>query len=178
MKTLREYINRLDEISRRDFIKGAGATAGLAAMGGVPGIAKAQMSPQDAEDRKNVMAYFGSVRKLINPRIKFDQTQIKPGMQCSVIVTVNSDGTITNLKPSDNSSWCNAVMQAFSELGGKLPTQGLDLLPPTPTLPKTHYRLAFSFSPNQVFPTINTEELDEAGTPDAVARVLELSNYK
>jgi hypothetical protein len=33
MKTLREYIDQLDEISRRDFLKGAGATAGLAAMG-------------------------------------------------------------------------------------------------------------------------------------------------
>ena len=34
MKTLREYIEILDEISRRDFLKGAGAAAGLAAVGG------------------------------------------------------------------------------------------------------------------------------------------------
>ena len=34
MKTLREYIDQLDEISRRDFLKGAGAAAGLAATGG------------------------------------------------------------------------------------------------------------------------------------------------
>jgi hypothetical protein len=33
MKTIREYIDQLNEINRRDFIKGAGATAGLAAMG-------------------------------------------------------------------------------------------------------------------------------------------------
>ena len=33
MKNIREYIDQLDEINRRDFIKGAGATAGLAAMG-------------------------------------------------------------------------------------------------------------------------------------------------
>ena len=33
MKTLREYIDQLDEISRRDFIKGTAATAGLAAVG-------------------------------------------------------------------------------------------------------------------------------------------------
>ena len=39
MKTLREYIDQLDEISRRDFLKGAGATAGLAAVG-VPKDAK------------------------------------------------------------------------------------------------------------------------------------------
>jgi hypothetical protein len=39
MKTLREYLDQLDEISRRDFLKGAGATAGLAAVG----------APKDAE---------------------------------------------------------------------------------------------------------------------------------
>ena len=40
MKTIREYIDQLDEISRRDFLKGAGATAGLAAIG-APNDAKA-----------------------------------------------------------------------------------------------------------------------------------------
>ena len=44
MKTLREYIEILDEISRRDFLKGAGATAGLAAMG-APKDAKAEWLP-------------------------------------------------------------------------------------------------------------------------------------
>jgi hypothetical protein len=34
MKTLREYIDQLDEISRRDFLKGAGAALGAAALGG------------------------------------------------------------------------------------------------------------------------------------------------
>jgi hypothetical protein len=38
MKTIREYIDQLDEISRRDFLKGTGAAAGLAAVG----------SPKDA----------------------------------------------------------------------------------------------------------------------------------
>ena len=33
MKTIREYIDQLDEINRRDFIKGAGAAVGLTAMG-------------------------------------------------------------------------------------------------------------------------------------------------
>ena len=33
MKTIREYIDQLDEINRRDFLKGVGATAGLAATG-------------------------------------------------------------------------------------------------------------------------------------------------
>ena len=42
MKTLREYIDQLDEISRRDFLKGAAATAGLAAMG----ISKSALATQ------------------------------------------------------------------------------------------------------------------------------------
>ena len=41
MKTLREYIDQLDEISRRDFLKGAGAAAGLSILG-KPGQAIAQ----------------------------------------------------------------------------------------------------------------------------------------
>ena len=40
MKTLREYIDQLDEISRRDFLKGAGAAAVAGAIG-TPGQAKA-----------------------------------------------------------------------------------------------------------------------------------------
>jgi hypothetical protein len=34
MKTLREYIDKIDEISRRDFLRGAGAVAGATAVGG------------------------------------------------------------------------------------------------------------------------------------------------
>jgi colicin import membrane protein len=52
MKTLREYLDQLDEISRRDFLRGAGATAGLAAMGSA-GVAKAddQTNSQLAQDK-------------------------------------------------------------------------------------------------------------------------------
>lgn len=40
MKTLREYIDQLDEISRRDALKYAGATAAGAALGGAAGFYK------------------------------------------------------------------------------------------------------------------------------------------
>jgi hypothetical protein len=49
MKTLREYIDQLDEISRRDFLKGAGATAGLAAVG-APKDASAQTLPKEVSE--------------------------------------------------------------------------------------------------------------------------------
>jgi hypothetical protein len=40
MKTLREYIDQLDEISRRDFLRGAGAALGGAALASVAGQAQ------------------------------------------------------------------------------------------------------------------------------------------
>lgn len=48
MKTLREYIDQLDEISRRDFLKGAGAAAGLGALG-----AGGMMYKKNVYDPKN-----------------------------------------------------------------------------------------------------------------------------
>jgi hypothetical protein len=52
MKTLREYIDQLDEISRRDFLKGAGATAGLAAVGAPAGV-QAQTIGGGEDEAKN-----------------------------------------------------------------------------------------------------------------------------
>ena len=54
MKTLREYWDQLDEISRRDFLKGAGATAGLAATSG----AKASTRNLTQEDIKIMQEFF------------------------------------------------------------------------------------------------------------------------
>lgn len=49
MKTLREYIDILDEINRRDFLRGAGAAAVAGAAAGLPKIAQAQTPPQDID---------------------------------------------------------------------------------------------------------------------------------
>jgi hypothetical protein len=58
MKTLREYIDQLDEISRRDFLKGAGATAGLAALGNVQ-AQQSRYTPTDIKIiKEGVEAYF------------------------------------------------------------------------------------------------------------------------
>jgi hypothetical protein len=56
MKTLREYIDQLDEISRRDFLKGAGATAGLAAVG----APKAQTSESEIVEQMLKCYYITS----------------------------------------------------------------------------------------------------------------------
>ena len=69
MKTLREYIDQLDEISRRDFLKGAGATAGLAAMG-APKDAKAQIGAGEnlaIDAASRVANYFKMLSQNTNP---------------------------------------------------------------------------------------------------------------
>jgi hypothetical protein len=69
MKTLREYLDQLDEISRRDFLKGAGATAGLAAVGQptdakgqvfftVPGVFNVDSDPPLPRKIKGAWNYF------------------------------------------------------------------------------------------------------------------------
>lgn len=61
MKSLREYIDQLDEISRRDFLKGVGATAGAAALGGVSQSAKSQIIGGGENEAKIAATKAGSV---------------------------------------------------------------------------------------------------------------------
>jgi hypothetical protein len=49
MKTLREYLDQLDEISRRDFLRGAGAAAAGAALG--------KLSPAQAQSAASISRY-------------------------------------------------------------------------------------------------------------------------
>jgi hypothetical protein len=72
-----EMLNRLDEISRRDFLKGAGATAGLVAIGAA-GKAKAQNIDYNAWANHAVDKAITALRKfksvLISPRrITFEE---------------------------------------------------------------------------------------------------------
>jgi len=79
MKTLREYIDQLDEISRRGFLKGAGAAAVSGAVGTgslFPKTAKAEYSTYSLteDDVQYIMAllamiYFGMYGKLRNRAI-------------------------------------------------------------------------------------------------------------
>lgn len=65
MKTIREYIDQLDEINRRDFIKGAGAAAGLAAMGQAKANWQRQPNISDV-DRTTGKRSGGSVQSYRN----------------------------------------------------------------------------------------------------------------
>ena len=63
MKTLREYVDQLDEISRRDFLKGAGAAAATAALGGGAVLAKKHYDEKNPRvlSIKEANAVFSSV---------------------------------------------------------------------------------------------------------------------
>jgi colicin import membrane protein len=105
MKTLREYIDQLDEISRRDFLKGAGATAGLAAMGNVKG----QVTPAPSN-------YAEKVQNKILPFIVFNPGSVKGNPEAVILVDLAPDGEIlrtTILKSSGEQSWDTAVLTAL-----------------------------------------------------------------
>jgi len=58
MKTLREYIDQLDEISRRDFLKTAGAAAGLAA---TDALAAPWQHGQSKDEMDNTTTKYSSI---------------------------------------------------------------------------------------------------------------------
>jgi hypothetical protein len=174
-KTIREYMDQLDEISRRDFLKGASAAA---VAGALPDISKAE-TPE--EERQRVVAYFRSVRSLVNPLIDFDKTQTTPNLIADVVVIVDPNGNIVDISTSDKSEWGSSIVRAFSKLK-RLPTQGLDGLPPTGNLSNGQRRLHFRFTPQQVYGTSESvgegdEQLEET-SPEAIAKIGNLTRHR
>ena len=161
MKTLREYIDQLDEISRRDFLKGAGATAGLAAMGG----AKGQEAPQQAQ----VDNYGTKLNRYFRPLISFNTSIVEGNPSCVVEIATDIDKNIIQrklVKPSTSPEWDEAVMKAINGTN-KLPQR--DSGDPR----AEHFTMTFTAKGKAT----NEEELDEA-SDDAVKRIEQLVKYK
>ena len=121
---IREMLDRLDEISRRDFLKGVGATAGLAATGSAFGQSAEEKAKADqlarlkaasaaeyaradqlarfkaTSDRPEITStgpgpgYADKVRQKIKPHIVFDPNSVQGNPANVVLVDVNPDGTI------------------------------------------------------------------------------------
>jgi TolA protein len=146
MKTLREYIDRLDEISRRDFLKGAGATAGLAAMG----AAKGQETPglYGTVDREEQLArlrataaaeggWGAKVAQKVKPLIVFNPATVEGNPAVIIQVDLAPDGkilNITTLKSSGYRSWDAAVLTALDraeslpkDANGRIPQRTIKL---------------------------------------------------
>jgi TonB family protein len=194
MKTLREYIDQLDEINRRDFLKGAGATAGLAALG-TAGVAKAgdiekeklphEYSAQDAK----LKVYGDLVRNAVVRNIVFNPASVGNYNPAVIVgVSLAPDGTIVNytvLQGSAFPEWDRAVLRAIEktkvfpkDAWGQVPRQikitfrPKESVPPQAQAP-TQQQLA------SVRQAMNMEEeaLDEA-SDDAIKRIEQLVQYK
>jgi colicin import membrane protein len=101
MKTLREYMNILEDISRRGFLKGAGAAAGLAAAGGA--LAQTDAVPSS----EPVLNYGGKIVAAIRPHLRPNK-KIDGNPSVEYDVYLDPSGTIIDIKlrkASGNDYW-------------------------------------------------------------------------
>ena len=179
MKTLREYIDQLDEISRRDFLKGAGATAGLAAIGDV----QAQKSRYTSADintiKEGVEAYFWMTSQ-----------EPAPGKQMWGIQRTKSALD----KIAKNPEGKKIILDTWNKLRKSgLPDEIItDMLgrgTMTTRVQKLEQLAAFDNFSQGPAPTDQQlasvrrdmameEDLEETASPDAVKRIEDLVNYK
>ena len=106
MKTLREFIDQLDEISRRDFLKVAGAAASLAAVS----KSGAQSYHQDTINS----TYKDKVRDCVRPGVPFRLPSKKGAENLTVQyrISITNNGIaddISLIKSSGNSNFDQAI---------------------------------------------------------------------
>jgi RNA-binding protein YhbY len=204
MKTLREYIDQLDEISRRDFLKGAGATAGLAAIGD-PKDAKADWNIIHHDDlltnKRSVQGFSNS--SVENPNVELVLNQWPSVGVVAALSPVplplgqRGEGKIGGIVVAYSPFRILIGNQLINDLKGAVfaETQGTgmilavknglnsELIPiiansltnqETIKVEISQARKVFTFRGKKNF----EEEVDEAATPDAVARIEELIKYK
>jgi hypothetical protein len=164
MKTLREYIDQLDEISRRDFIKGAGATAGLAAIGEP---ATAQIPPQSL-------------------RLELDDLR-RVSTAMHVFEYAKEDGAFDVVKPIgvELSRLSKIMPEYMAQLFALVDRRDKTVNRPRPiTMTQGTKDLIFDLQriskkyEEKYNQTVREEEVDEAATPDAVNRIEQLVQYK
>ena len=167
MKTLREYIDQLDEITRRDFLRGAGAALGSVVLG-APKVAVGQETPGsygptvdinklEIISQPDLNAYYPSFSK-------------RAKEQGSVVVrlTIDETGIVENTQLVQSSPYIQ--LNRAAELIGKKMRFKPYLINGTPTKVYSNMIVKFALPVEAT----NEEELDE-NSEDAVARILELS---
>ena len=175
MKTLREYIDILDEINRRDFLKGAAGAAGaatLGAMGLKPAPAAAQATTaqtagpsQEILDRAREL-YSGIIANAGGPRTWF-RTEFDPNDKNYLIFNgkrykIQQATPDINAKPPANAQWAMTPFPAGRS--GRL----LGLFMPNGTVYITGYAASMWSAEPQA--NISTQQ----STPDRAARIREL----
>jgi hypothetical protein len=194
MKTLREYIDQLDEISRRDFLKGAGATAGLAATDAISAPFKHGQHKDELENKltnkySTVRSDNGDAELYIGwnngvtlrvPGKRFERTGTDLGMPSSsarikfgsepaksIIIILTKDYKSAVLGSSDPTGLAKKIISYNGPLKieANIASLGSKIF-------------SFTIEQDSVTKNIREEEVDETATPDAVARIEELVKYK
>jgi len=181
MKTLREYIDQLDEISRRDFLKGAGATAGIAALG-IPNLAKAELSQENWEKILGMMVLYMACkgpypRELQNGR----SVTVPPAVCQQANDLIRKFATSYPNGRAELNKWYNLTYNSMNQVESEVPFKGS-------VLNRVYFDPAFQQKVIRDFASLlefyigknadNNQAVAEDGNPDAVARILELSKNK
>jgi hypothetical protein len=195
MKTLREYIDQLDEISRRDFLKGAGATAGLAATDAISAPFKHGQHKDELEnkltdkystvrsDNGDAVLYIGwnkGVTLNVSGK-RFERTgsafgrpsslaRIKFGSEPAegIAIILDKDYKIGTLINKADPTYLAKKIISYNgplKIEANIASLGSKIF-------------SFTIEQDSVTKNIREEEVDETATPDAVARIEELIKYK
>jgi hypothetical protein len=184
MKTLREYIDQLDEISRRDFIKGAGATAGLAAIGAPKDSAAAEtMTPGESGDVRSALILYYMCKKgfadsgictaLQNSISKYFKTYPRKRDMVNFNYRYLFDKFQKELNDQGEQAFKNKYNPYFNNGFQKEIIEKLNSYMEVSGTPPTAQQLA-SVRDSMM----REEEVDEAASPDAVKRIEQLVQYK
>ena len=167
MKTLREYIEILDEISRRDFIKGAGLAAVAGGAGYVGGVRRVQNT--------TLARVLGKLNGFLKP---LKTSRVKDKWSYELITRTRNLIEKYKIDPDIY----NDSLYSFGENQGERAfsmafRNGIQ----TEQDREKYEAMLFELSADLMNATSfhskysEDEELDEDASPDAVARILELS---
>ena len=175
MKTLREYIDQLDEISRRGFLKGMGAAALGASGVSAASNATAQVIPAPIGPSNDEIptADIGKLQVIYNPPTDpfYPYFSKRRGQQGDVVVRLYIDmaGKVEQVQLL-KSSGVHFLDQAAKELTTQYEFKPY-IVNGRPSKVKTNVLVKFRLDDNNIK---TEEELDE-NSDEAIARVLELS---
>jgi hypothetical protein len=182
MKTLREYIDQLDEISRRDFLKGAGAAAVAGAGGYVAGRASNSQQKSLPRDPQiyfllGYLAASGThpFRSFNDELLAIDEKISPLWNEATVEIESNPD---QSLKAAYIKGW-NLGMDSSRHLKPETINSNYNTDAMRKAEANMHARrIKPYYEKLQTLLKSTNEEMDEAASPDAVKRIEQLIQYK
>lgn len=172
MKTLREYIDQLDEISRRDFLKGAGAAA-VGAAGGI----SADRFLKTQQNRRIVLPNDPTAYYLLGYQWGFSYlSPYNQTLEKWLEKTGPYIGEVTlRLKSSGPDNLTGAYQKGFDEARADVKSykdQGM-----TDQKIAERYASTWESTFRNLMGKLNqtNEEIDEDASPDAIKRIKELA---